>query len=81
VLAKAKQHTMIGRCHRLVADDIVVIKKLSPRTILATHNEHTMEFLALRSVGLLNVVRLYGRKAFQDETKIDLDIELLNLAH
>ncbi|WP_374120466.1 HPr(Ser) kinase/phosphatase [Neobacillus sp. PS3-40] len=69
-------HTMIGRGHRLVADDIVVIKKLSPRTILATHNEQTKEFLALRSVGLLNVVRLYGRKAFQDETKIDLDIEL-----
>jgi HPr kinase/phosphorylase len=71
-------HTMIGRGHRLVADDIVVIKKLSPRTILATHNEQTKEFLALRSVGLLNVVRLYGRKAFQDETKIDLDIELTN---
>ncbi|MED4227499.1 HPr(Ser) kinase/phosphatase [Neobacillus cucumis] len=69
-------HTMIGRGHRLVADDFVVLKKLSPRTILATHDEKVKEFLALRSVGLLNVVRLYGRKAFQDETKIDLDIEL-----
>jgi HPr kinase/phosphorylase len=69
-------HTMIGRGHRLVADDIVVLKKLSPRTILATHDGKTKEFLALRSVGLLNVVRLYGRKAFQDETRISLDIEL-----
>ncbi|WP_160719455.1 HPr(Ser) kinase/phosphatase [Bacillus sp. USDA818B3_A] len=69
-------HTMIGRGHRLVADDIVVLKKLSPRTILATHDGKTREFLALRSVGLLNVVRLYGRKAFQDETRIALDIEL-----
>lgn len=32
--------------------------------------------MALRSVGLVNVVRLYGRKAFQDETRITLDIEL-----
>lgn len=69
-------HTMIGRGHRLVADDIVVLKKLSPRTILGTHDGKTKEFLALRSVGLLNVVRLYGRKAFQDETRIALDIEL-----
>lgn len=69
-------HTLIGRGHRLVADDIIVIKKISPRTIIGTHNEKTKEFLALRSVGLLNVVRLYGRKAFQDETKIELDIEL-----
>jgi len=69
-------HTLIGKGHRLVADDIVVLKKLSPRTILGTHDEKTKEFLSLRSIGLLNVVRLYGRKAFQDETRIALDIEL-----
>ncbi len=69
-------HTLIRRGHRLVADDIVVLKKLSPQTILGTHDEKTKEFLALRSIGLLNVVRMYGRKAFQDETRITLDIHL-----
>lgn len=69
-------HTLIGRGHRLVADDIVVLKKLSHQTILGTHNEKNKEFLALRSVGLLNVVRVYGRKAFQDESRIALDIKL-----
>lgn len=71
-------HTLIGRGHRLVADDIVVIKKLSPQTILGTHNGKNKEFLALRSIGLLNVTRQYGRKAFQDETRIAMDIELTN---
>ncbi|MFC3885516.1 HPr(Ser) kinase/phosphatase [Bacillus songklensis] len=65
-------HTLIGRGHRLVADDIVVLKKLSPQTLLGTHDEKTKEFLALRSIGLLNVVRMYGRKAFQEETHICL---------
>ena len=69
-------HTLIGRGHRLVADDVVVLKKLSPQTLLGTHDEKNKEFLALRSIGLLNVVRLYGRAAFQDETRISLDIEL-----
>lgn len=69
-------HTLIRRGHRLVADDVVVLKKLSPQTLLGTHNGSTREFLALRSIGLVNVVRLYGRKAFQDETRIVLDIEL-----
>lgn len=69
-------HTLIGRGHRLIADDIVVLKKLGPDTILGTHNGKNKEFLALRSIGLLNVVRLYGRKAFQEETRIGLDIEL-----
>ncbi|MDN3017201.1 HPr(Ser) kinase/phosphatase [Neobacillus drentensis] len=69
-------HTLIRRGHRLIADDMVVLKKLSPQTILGTHDGKNKEFLALRSIGLLNVVRLYGRKAFQDETRIALDIHL-----
>lgn len=70
-------HTLIGRGHRLVADDIVVIKKLSPQTLLGTHNGKNKELLALRSIGLLNVVRIYGRKAFKNETRIAMDIELV----
>ncbi|MCD9025534.1 HPr(Ser) kinase/phosphatase [Cohnella silvisoli] len=69
-------HTLIRRGHRLVADDVVVLKKISPETIIGTHDGKTKEFLALRSIGLINVSRIYGRKAFQDETPIILDIEL-----
>ncbi|WP_054955178.1 HPr(Ser) kinase/phosphatase [Paenibacillus dakarensis] len=69
-------HSLIRKGHRFVADDIVVLKKLGPATLLGTHNETTREFLALRSLGLINVVRQYGRMAFQDETRIVLDIEL-----
>src|SRR5699024_5235810 len=69
-------HSLLGRGHRLVADDIVVLKKLSPQTLLGTHNETNKELLSLRSIGLLNVVRMYGRNAFQDESRIALEIEL-----
>ncbi|SER79467.1 HPr kinase/phosphorylase [Salipaludibacillus aurantiacus] len=69
-------HTLIGRGHRLVADDIVVLKKIGLQALLGTHDKKTKEFLALRSIGLLNVVRLYGSKAFQEETRIALDIKL-----
>lgn len=68
--------SLIRRGHRLVADDAVVLKKMGPETILGTHNGITKEFLALRSVGLVNVARIYGRSSFQDETRIVLDIEL-----
>lgn len=69
-------HTLIRRGHRLIADDVVVLKRLSPETVLGTHDGKTKEFLALRSIGLINVSRLYGRSAFQEETRIVLDIEL-----
>lgn len=69
-------HTLIRRGHRLVADDLVVLKRINPETLIGTHNGKTKEFLALRSIGLINVSRLYGRSAFQEETRIVLDIEL-----
>lgn len=69
-------HALIRKGHRLVADDLVVLKRINPETIIGTHNGKTKEFLALRSIGLINVTRLYGRSAFQDETRIVLDIEL-----
>lgn len=68
--------TLIRRGHRLVADDAVVLRKINGETIIGTHDGKTKEFLALRSVGLINVARIYGRGAFQDETRIVLDIEL-----
>lgn len=69
-------NSLIGKGHRLIADDVVVLKKLSPQTLLGTHNGTNRELLSLRSIGLINVVRMYGRKAFQDESRIALDIEL-----
>jgi len=68
--------SLIRRGHRLVADDAVVLRRIGPETIIGTHDGKTKEFLALRSVGLINVARIYGRGAFQDETRIVLDIEL-----
>jgi HPr kinase/phosphorylase len=67
--------SLVRRGHRLVADDAVVLRKIN-ETIIGTHDGKTKEFLALRSVGLINVARVYGRSAFQDETRIVLDIEL-----
>lgn len=69
-------HTLVGRGHRLVADDIVVLKRLSPQALLGTHNDINKEMLALRSVGLVNVVRVFGNQAFKEDTRIALDIEL-----
>ena len=57
-------HTLIQRGHRLVADDAVVLKKTSPETIIGTHDGKTKEFLALRSIGLINVSRLVWTKCF-----------------
>lgn len=68
--------SLIERGHRLISDDIVILKKIGEETIIGTHNENNRDFLSLRGIGMINVPRLYGSGSFQEETTIDLDIIL-----
>ena len=61
---------------RLIADDLVILKRIDPETLIGTHNQTNRDFLSLRGIGMVNIPRLYGSGAFQDETVIDLDIVL-----
>lgn len=70
--------SLIERGHRLISDDLVVLKKIGPEALIASHNGVNRDFLALRGIGLINVTRLYGAGSFQDETKVNIDILLRN---
>lgn len=68
--------SLIERGHRLISDDLVILKKIGPRALIATSNKNNQDFLALRGVGLVNFPLVFGSGAFQQETKINLDILL-----
>lgn len=68
--------SLIERGHRLISDDLVLLRKIGPYALIGTHNGANYGFLALRGPGLVNVMRLYGSGSYQRETKINLDIEL-----
>jgi HPr kinase/phosphorylase len=68
--------SLIERGHRLISDDLVILKSVDPDTLIGTHNQTNRDFLSLRGVGLINVPRLYGSGALQEETSINLDIVL-----
>lgn len=68
--------SLINKGHRLIADDLVILKKIGPTALIGTHNSFNRHFLALRGIGLVNIPKVYGFGAVQDETKINLDIEL-----
>jgi len=69
--------SLIERGHRLVADDLVILKKIGPTALIGTHNGVNHEFLSLRGIGFVNIPRLYGAGSIQNETKINLDVCLL----
>nr|WP_295970557.1 HPr(Ser) kinase/phosphatase [uncultured Bacillus sp.] len=68
--------SLIEKGHRLIADDLVILKRIDLDTLIGTHNQTNRDFLSLRGIGMINVPRLYGSGAFQEETTINLDIIL-----
>ncbi|MDB5084719.1 MAG: HPr(Ser) kinase/phosphatase [Bacilli bacterium] len=67
---------LIEKGHRLISDDLVILKQLGFYSLIGTHNGNNRDFLALRGIGLIDIPKLYGSGSFQEETKIDLDILL-----
>lgn len=68
---------LLRRRHRIVADDIVVIKRIG-NVLEGSANERVKHFMELRGVGLVNVVRLYGVEAIKLTQQIELIINLEN---
>jgi HPr kinase/phosphorylase len=68
--------SLIEKGHRLISDDLVMLKKIGPEALIAMPNEVNKHFLSLRGVGLVNVIMLYGSGAFQKETRVNMDILL-----
>jgi len=69
--------SLIERGHRLISDDLVILKRIGPVALIGSHNGTNKEFLSLRGIGIINILRLYGSGSLQNETKINLDIELV----
>lgn len=68
--------SLIEKGHRLISDDLVILKRINPETLLGSHTDTNRDFLSLRGIGMIHVPRLYGSGSFQDETTINLDIVL-----
>ncbi len=66
---------LIIRGHRLVADDVVVIKKMITG-LLGTSPENIRHYMEIRGLGILDIGRLYGLGSVKREEYIDLVIDL-----
>lgn len=66
---------LIKRGHRLIADDVVEIKKVEDG-IRGTSPELIRHFMEIRGIGIVDIERLYGVSAVKQWEFIDLVIEL-----
>ena len=67
---------LVHRGHRLVSDDVVVIKKVSDVTLVGSAPDITKHLIELRGIGIIDVKTLYGVEHVKDTQAIDLVIKL-----
>lgn len=66
---------LVIRGHRLVADDVVDVRKLE-NNLYGTCPEMIRHFLEIRGLGILNIRRLYGLGSVKTESTIDMVVSL-----
>ncbi len=67
---------LIKRGHILIADDAVLIRKISDREILGMAPDLIKHLMEIRGIGIIDVKNLFGIGAVKDSTVIDLVINL-----
>lgn len=67
---------LIKRGHRLVADDVVEVKKVSEVTLVGTAPEMTRYLIELRGIGIVDVKSLFGVSCVRLTKSVDMVIKL-----
>ena len=67
---------LVKRGHRLVADDIIEIKKIGELRLSGSAPNNSRYFLEMRGIGIINVKTLFGAGAVKHDSPINLTIKL-----
>lgn len=67
---------LVKRGHRLVADDVVEIRKTNARTLMGKAPKVTKYLIELRGIGVIDVKSLFGVECVKEVQKIDVVIKL-----
>lgn len=70
---------LIYRGHRLVADDLVMVRRTHNRGLVGSPHELLQNYLELRGVGIIDIRKHFGMTASQPSVTISLVIQLIKL--
>lgn len=68
---------LVIRGHRLVADDMVFIKKKVPAALVGQAEETIQHLMEIRGLGIINIKDLYGVSSIREKKIIDMVLELV----
>ncbi len=67
---------VVKRGHRLIADDLVEVRRVSDTTLLGRAPEIIRHLIEIRGIGILDVKELYGVSSVKMQENIDFVINL-----
>ncbi len=67
---------LVKRGHRLVADDVVEIRKVSNKTLVGSSPDIIRHFIEIRGIGILDVKNLYGVGSVKMTESINLIVNM-----
>lgn len=67
---------LIERGHRLIADDVVKIRRVGPGILIGCPAEIIKHHMEIRGLGIINIHEIFGVGSVSSETKIELAINL-----
>ncbi len=67
---------LLERGHRLISDDVVMIKKREGAYLIGSGPELTRHLMEIRGIGIINVAHLYGAICVRHDKGLDLVIQL-----
>jgi HPr kinase/phosphorylase len=68
---------LVMRGHRLVADDIVDVKRKTPETVVGSGSEIIKHHMEIRGLGIINIKDLFGVAAIRERKKVEIVLELV----
>lgn len=67
---------LLERGHRLIADDIVILRRVGKGDLVATCSERLGYHMEIRGIGIIDVETLFGVRAVRDEEVVSLVIRM-----
>ena len=69
---------LVERGHRLVADDLIIVKRRGPDVLLGEGHELQGHHMEIRGLGIIDIKALFGIRATRRQKRIEVVVQLEN---
>jgi HPr kinase/phosphorylase len=67
---------LVERGHRLVADDLVIVKRRGTDVLIGRGHELSRHYMEIRGVGLVDIPAIFGIRAVRQQKRIEVVVQL-----